>query len=163
VVEGGIRVPGLLEWPSRVLLPFRCDIPVASLDFYPTICAMHGIKMPNQPEPIDGMDIMPIIERKVERRAKPLGFEWCPPEADRARATAWVDNEYKFLSVTKGKQGNYPVGEYLFDLKKDPTEQTDIKQLQPEIFERLKKEHAEWQASVTKSMAEYQWTDEKKK
>jgi arylsulfatase A-like enzyme len=72
IYEGGLRVPGIIEWPARKLKG-RTDVPVSTCDIYPTVLAMAGVKM-NAPHPLDGMDVSGIIEGSVTQRNKPLGF-----------------------------------------------------------------------------------------
>ena len=62
--EGGIRVPGICEWPARVK-PGRTSVPVVTSDFYPTILEAAGVAMPkDKPQPIDGISLMPLLEGK---------------------------------------------------------------------------------------------------
>ena len=72
VYEGGLRVPGLLEWPARKL-EGRTKVPVNSCDIYPTLLAITGAKRPDD-RPLDGIDITPLLEGKMKRRDKPMGF-----------------------------------------------------------------------------------------
>ena len=72
IYEGGLRVPGIVEWPARKLKG-RTAVPVSTCDLYPTLLAMAGVKA-NAPHPLDGMDVSGIIEGSVTRRSKPMGF-----------------------------------------------------------------------------------------
>jgi arylsulfatase A-like enzyme len=73
VWEGGIRVPGLIEWPARLKSPRRIDVPCGTVDIYPTLLDLAGVKMPGQP-PVDGVSLVPLFDGKMQARAKPLGF-----------------------------------------------------------------------------------------
>ncbi len=68
LLEGGIRVPGILEWPAIVPQPFVADVPACTSDFYPTILDLLGIEMPNQPQPLDGISLLPLVDGKMTRR-----------------------------------------------------------------------------------------------
>ena len=58
--EGGVRVPGICEWPARVK-PGRTAVPVVTSDFYPTILAAVGLPLPaNQVQPLDGISVLPL-------------------------------------------------------------------------------------------------------
>jgi len=72
IYEGGLRVPGIVEWPARKLHG-RTAVPVSTCDIYPTLMAMAGVEL-NAPHPLDGIDVSDIIAGQVERRSKPLGF-----------------------------------------------------------------------------------------
>ena len=58
--EGGLRVPGIMEWPLRNLTG-ASNVPVVTSDMYPTLLALTGIAVEN-PLPLDGIDIREIIE-----------------------------------------------------------------------------------------------------
>ncbi|MEZ6106059.1 MAG: sulfatase-like hydrolase/transferase [Pirellulaceae bacterium] len=87
--EGGIRVPGLLEWPAVVSAPSTTSVPCVTSDYYPTIVDYLGLDLPAQ-KPLDGVSLRPLIEGRVDRRERPIGFEF-------AGRAAWVDNEFKLV------------------------------------------------------------------
>ena len=72
IYEGGLRIPGIIEWPSRKLIG-RTDVPVSTCDIYPTLLSMAGVKL-ETPHPLDGIDASDIIFGKVASRKRPLGF-----------------------------------------------------------------------------------------
>lgn len=72
IYEGGLRIPGILEWPARELQG-RTSVPVATFDIYPTLMAMAGVKLV-APHPLDGIDASGIIAGEVEKRGEPMGF-----------------------------------------------------------------------------------------
>ena len=44
--EGGIRVPVIVHWPGVVKAASTCDVPVTSVDYFPTILAAAGVAPP---------------------------------------------------------------------------------------------------------------------
>ncbi len=72
IYEGGLRVPGILEWPARKIKG-RTAVPVCTTDMYPTLMAMAGVKLV-APNPLDGIDVSDIISGKAKTRPKPIGF-----------------------------------------------------------------------------------------
>ena len=48
LTEGGIRVPGLLEWPDRIKAHREISTPVVSSDLMPTFLKLVGGQMPDQ-------------------------------------------------------------------------------------------------------------------
>ena len=71
IYEGGLRVPAILEWPAR--FPHATiDTPAFTSDLYPTLLAIAGATMENQP-PLDGIDLAPVLAGAVSRRP-PMGF-----------------------------------------------------------------------------------------
>ncbi len=72
VYEGGTLVPGLIEWPARISEPRVSELRASTSDLMPTICALVGKPLPDRP--IDGIDLMPLLEKGVEVRPSPLYF-----------------------------------------------------------------------------------------
>jgi len=72
IYEGGLRVPGIIEWPARKLKG-RTAVPVSTCDMYPTLMAMAGVEL-DAPHPLDGMDVSDIIAGTASKRSKPMGF-----------------------------------------------------------------------------------------
>jgi arylsulfatase A len=58
--EGGIREPLIIRWPSNAKAGSTCDVPVFSIDFYPTFLEMAGIK-PDARQPVDGISLVPLL------------------------------------------------------------------------------------------------------
>jgi arylsulfatase A-like enzyme len=136
VYEGGIRVPGICEWPARVK-PGRTAVPAVTSDFYPTLLAAAGIPMPDgKPQPIDGINLLPLLDGKMTERPSPIGFM-------AGGTAAWSDNRYKLMAGKNGKE--------LFDLTEDPGESRNIANDNPAIIERMGKDLDAWIASVNRS------------
>ena len=72
VYEGGVLVPGLIEWPARIPKPTTVQVRATTSDLLPTLCSLVGQPLPERP--IDGIDLLPVIDRQVTERAKPLYF-----------------------------------------------------------------------------------------
>ncbi|MEI7900180.1 MAG: sulfatase-like hydrolase/transferase [bacterium] len=144
--EGGIRVPGLIEWPARIKKPVVTNVPVCTSDIYPTLVDLLNIKIPGQVQPLDGISLMPLLDGRMKERPSPIGF-W-HPDGDRVLGdlSAWSDNRYKLLK--------FPGDKYeLYDLTVDVSEKTDLAARHPEIVNRMKAELETWRASVRRSNA----------
>ena len=70
--EGGIRVPGIIEWPAKIKTPRVTNISSVTSDILPTVCSIIGQPLPNRP--LDGISILPLIEGKMTKRPKPIQF-----------------------------------------------------------------------------------------
>jgi len=138
--EGGVRVPGLLEWPARIKPGRATDVPCSTSDYFPTALDTLGFKMRGQPEPIDGVSLLPLIEGKMKKRPVPIGFE-------SGGQVSLTDNRYKLYSKNKGK--TY----MLFDLIDDPAETKDLAAEKPQIVKAMKKTLDQWRASCKSSLA----------
>jgi arylsulfatase A-like enzyme len=138
--EGGVRVPGLLEWPSRIRAGRITDVPCSTCDYFPTVLDVLGFRIKGQPEPIDGISLLPLIEAQMTKRPVPIGFE-------SRNQVSLTDNRYKIYSSDKGS--NYK----LFDLPEDPGETRDLAAEKPQIVEAMKTKLDKWRASCKDSLA----------
>lgn len=70
--EGGIRVPGLIEWPARIMTPRVSQVPAVTSDILPTVASLVGQTIPARP--LDGVDLQPLIDNSMVSRPEPLFF-----------------------------------------------------------------------------------------
>jgi len=61
--EGGIRVPLVVRWPGAVQPGSVSDIPVISVDFFPTIVEMSGAPAPARGA-VDGLSLVPLLRQR---------------------------------------------------------------------------------------------------
>jgi arylsulfatase A-like enzyme len=140
------------------------ETPCCSSDIYPTVLAATGAKAEKQIQPLDGINLLPLIERKsgAETREKPIAF-WAHAGSPDAHA-ALLDWPYKLHTdpvagrgKDRKKQGK-GAGEampkvLLYDVSKDPKETTDLAAQEPERVAKMKATLEEWKKSVEKSLA----------
>ncbi|MCC6507777.1 MAG: sulfatase-like hydrolase/transferase [Pirellulaceae bacterium] len=72
VYEGGVLVPGLIEWPARIARPRTVNVRASTSDLLPTLC--HLVQQPLPNRPLDGEDISGFIDGSKTARSKPLFF-----------------------------------------------------------------------------------------
>jgi len=72
VYEGGVLVPGLIEWPARIPQPRSTNVPACTTDLLPTLCALVGQPLPNRP--LDGINLLPLVNGQMTARSAPLHF-----------------------------------------------------------------------------------------
>jgi arylsulfatase A-like enzyme len=73
VYEGGLRVPSIIEWPSRIRKPRKTDVPCNTSDIYPTLLDIVGVEIKKQPV-LDGISLVSVIDGKMKSRPKAMGF-----------------------------------------------------------------------------------------
>lgn len=152
--KGGIgtRTIGLLEWPRKIPKPMRTDLPVCHVDMYPTVMDIAGVTMKHQPV-IDGISLLPLMEGRMERRTKPLGFtegryvkKDDPTECELLDA-AWIDGHH-MLRITAANKQHPKESIKLFDIFADPAQEKDLAGDHPEDVQRMLKDLAPWRESV---------------
>lgn len=121
--EGGVRVPYLLRWPARISPGTRIDAPVQHMDIFATAAAAAGAPLPPDR---DGINILGLLP----------GAQSPPPE----RPLFWRSGHYRVVRAGgwKLQVSERPAKIWLFDLAKDPTEQTNMAQQAPEKVAELK-------------------------
>jgi len=128
--EGGIRVPFVLRWTSRVPAGAVYHKPVISLDIAATVASAAGTRL-SGPEPIDGVDLLPFVTGA--NRSSPheqLTWRQGPQRAIRR-------GKYKLVQLA-----GQPLK--LFDLAADHAEQHDLSSSEPEVVARLEQAYATW-------------------
>ncbi len=138
--EGGVRVPGLLEWPRRIVRPRVIDMPCSTADYFATVVAVLGYTLKGKPRPYDGVNLLPALGGSMEERPRPIGFE-------SGNQLALTGNRYKLYSKNKGQTWE------LYDLHKDPGEKHDIAQATPRVVDAMSRTLADWRQSCSDSMA----------
>lgn len=72
VYEGGVLVPGVIEWPARIRQPHTTRVRATTSDLLPTICALTGVRPPDRP--LDGINLTPLLDGKMTARPAPIEF-----------------------------------------------------------------------------------------
>ena len=143
--EGGIRVPGIVCWPSNITPGSRSLVPASTSDCLPTIAAIVGSEAAAE-RPLDGIDIGGVLDGTLKHRPTPIGFE-------SAGKLAWVDNQFKLVAtgMKNGTIGNVE----LYDLAKDSAETRNIAAMHPDRAARMKRDLKAWRESCRRSLEEY--------
>lgn len=70
--EGGIRVPGIIEWPKYIKEARTTQLNAVTSDIFPTLCALTGQPLPDRP--LDGVSLAPLLKGAMQDREAPLVF-----------------------------------------------------------------------------------------
>ena len=138
--EGGIRVPAIIEWPSKLKHSRISFYPAGAVDIFPTIAEITGLPAGASIKPQDGQSLVPIFGKNKKNRTKPLIFS----SRDRM---AMIDNQWKLLSLPSGNDTVYE----LYDLSKDSAEKINVINDFPLIYQRLQKYLTTSKLSISKS------------
>ena len=135
--EGGIRVPMIANWPGTIEAGTESDLPSAFWDFLPTACEIGGAPIP---EGTDGISYLPTLLGKTEEQKKHEYLYWASSEG--ATSVGVREGKWKLVQYRKKKGKNADKSEggedwRLYDLDKDPGEETDLSEEHPEVVERI--------------------------
>lgn len=125
--EGGIRVPALAWYPEQISQGTISDAIIMSMDVMPTLLSVAGIKTDIQ---CDGKDFSEVLFTNEEMQERPLFWRY---------RNQWAVREGKWKYLKTNNK------EYLFDLKNDISETTNLREEYPEIMVNLKSHLDEWQ------------------
>ena len=148
--EGGIREPFLVRWPGHVPAGKTDTTTVlASIDLYPTLCALAGITLPRETH-VDGLDSSPAFLGTPLQRGKPLLWEYGRqadylfPREPGARSPnlAIRYGNWKLLINADAS------GAELYDIATDPNESKNLANEMPEVAKQLQTVVLAWRKSL---------------
>lgn len=96
IFQGGVNVPFIVRWPSRVNAGSIDSTSVLSaVDLLPTFIELTGKKLPDDYQP-DGESFTTIFDNKGFSRSKPLFWEWRFPVENSNRPDGWVNAAVRY-------------------------------------------------------------------
>lgn len=137
--EGGIRVPGIIEWPSRIK-PTVTDFPASTMDIMPTIVDLLDLPKKSQLAVRDGESLVELFDGGTPPRTHAIPFRF-------QSGAAIIDGDYKLHSAHQRKDSDWK----LYDLKNDPGETKDLSKELPKRFASMLTEAKAMIASVEAS------------
>ena len=144
--EGGQRVPTIMKWPKVISAGSISNNIAATIDVFPTIANIVSSGLPKHK--IDGVDISSILEGRRDSNPRDhLYYYYGKNNLEAVRKDNWKlvfpheSRSYKnVLPKNDGHPGPYSkfTAEYaLYNLRRDPGEEYNVKELYPEIVKEL--------------------------
>lgn len=120
--EGGMRVPTIAWWPTKIPAGTASDEVVSTMDILPTLTTLAGGKVPTDRK-IDGHDIWPILSGRNGAKSQYEAFYFFRGfNLQCVRSGDWK------LHLAKGE---------LYNLKDDISEANNVAKDHPEVVARL--------------------------
>ena len=123
--EGGLRVPAIVRIPWLTEPGSVSDVPMISMDYYPTLLSLAGISSEDD-EPRDGVDLAPLLSGSSGWMRDELFFH--VPHRDFSSAV--LRDSWKLIRYFEG-------GTELYDLSKDLGEADDRSAAEPDRVREL--------------------------
>ncbi|MFM7244720.1 MAG: sulfatase [Planctomycetaceae bacterium] len=144
--EGGIRVPLVVVGAAVAKPGTTCDVPVVSIDFYPTLLELAGAKPPAG-QILDGTSLMPLLGGRANLDRRDLFWHF-PCYVGRATPSSAI------------RAGRYKLVEFfedggrveLYDLSADPGERQDLAAKSPDIAKPLATRLRAWQRATAAAL-----------
>jgi arylsulfatase A-like enzyme len=131
VYEGGIRIPAFFSWPGHIRPNSSCTEKALTMDVYPTIAEITGIKLGHA---VDGISLLSLLEKPGARLPeRPLFFTRREgnPRYGGQTIQAVISGNWKLLQ-------NSPYAPYeLYNLYEDPLEQRNLAAYHVEKYKEL--------------------------
>ncbi|MBN2137914.1 MAG: sulfatase [Sedimentisphaerales bacterium] len=143
--EGGIREPLIIRWPGVIEAGGACAAPVSTVDFYPTLREIAGIKSPPA-QTTDGVSLLPLLEgRKTALKRDTLYWHYPlanPHFLGGKSAGAIRKGDWKLIEFFDNGSAE------LYNLAEDISEQNDLAAKMPAKVAELRKRLAQWRKEV---------------
>ncbi|WP_189361551.1 sulfatase [Algibacter mikhailovii] len=144
IYEGGVRIPTILYAPQYKLGGKEVDVPIISMDYYPTLMDLAGITTnKTKAQTVDGKSLMPIIETNssINREA----MYWHYPHYHQEGGVPYSSIRFKDFKLIQNFQNNTYE---LYDLKKDIGETNNVLESHADEFKIMKNKLEAWRTSV---------------
>ncbi len=144
--EGGIRVPLIVRWPGQVSPGTLNDVPVVSMDFFPTILEAIGEEVDESK--LDGESLLPLLNENGSLKRSAIYFHY---------------PNYAFHQGNRLggaiRQGNHKLIERfdddsveLYDLKQDIGEKHNLAKQMPKLAADLQQKLKNWRKTTGAAM-----------
>jgi arylsulfatase A-like enzyme len=90
VYGGGIRVPGIIEWPARISSPQISGVNTVTSDMLPTLCDLVELPVPERP--MDGISLNSLLDGDMTERPSPIYF-WQYDTKQNSTRQPYIDPE----------------------------------------------------------------------
>jgi arylsulfatase A len=147
--EGGVRVPLVVHWPKVTAADSTCDVPVITMDLFPTILEMVG-RSDEQDSEGDGVSIVPLLRQNGTLPNRALFWHYPHYQHYQQGGTT----PYGAI-----RRGDHKLVEFyddfrveLYNLRDDVGEQNDLAASEPELVDSLRDELHIWRIGVDAQM-----------
>src|SRR5262249_53879915 len=138
-LEGGIRIPYIVQWKGQLPAGKVYEQPVIALDIHPTAVAAAGVKLPTDSK-LDRVNLLPYLKAEITK----------PPHA----MLHW-----RFGPQWATRKGNWKLvkatgmdAPKLFDLAADIGELRDLSAQKPDVVKELEAVHKQWDGQLAKPL-----------
>jgi len=151
--EGGIRVPLIVRWPGVVEPGTVSNVPVTSVDYFPTILEIAQIDEPKD-RAIDGLSLVPVLKQTGGLDREDLFWHFPHYRFARGPYSIIRSGDWKLIKWYQDSEFE------LFNLAKDLGEATDLAAEMPEKVKELDAKLVAWldrtEAKVPRANPRYQ-------
>jgi arylsulfatase A len=151
--EGGIRVPLIVRWPGVIESGRVCEVPVSSVDHFPTLVELAGARLLSD-RVIDGESLVPVLKGTGSLRREAIFWHFPHYRGEVIPYSIIRKKGWKLIKRYEGRTFE------LFNLKEDLSEKNDLSGKRPEKVKELDAELSAWlkdtQAKLPRENPDYE-------
>jgi arylsulfatase A-like enzyme len=138
--EGGTREPYYIKAPGVTRTDSSCDVPVSGIDFYPTLLELAGVTMPAE-QVVDGISLVPLLKGKDSPEIDDRDLFWHYPHyGNQGGEPSSMIRRGDWKLIHYWEDGR----DELYNLAKDPGEQSDVRSENADVAATLRKALDDW-------------------
>jgi iduronate 2-sulfatase len=104
------------------------------VDIYPTLSSLAGLSQPAAPQPIDGVDLTPVLE-KPKKRIREYAYHAYNKRSHLGRAIR--TERYRLVEWEPHSDSSGETEYELYDYAKDPLETRNLADSEPDVLARM--------------------------
>jgi len=140
--EGGIREAFMIRAPSVTKPGTVCDVPVMSIDFYPTLLELCGITVGSQQQ-VDGESLVPLLSGAKKTKRTSLFWHY-PHYSNQGGFPGGAVRSGEWKLVERYEDGR----KHLYHLGDDIGETNDVADKHPDLVQRMTSDLHSWYRGV---------------
>lgn len=151
--EGGIRIPYIFRWPGKIPAGKVCDVPIHSVDLYPTLLELAGAPVPKN-YVLDGVSYARLLQTGSQADLSNRALFWHFPGYLGAGKGTW-----RTTPVGVVRQGDWKLLEFfedghleLYNLREDIGEEKNLASQFPEKVAEMHALLKKWREEIKAPM-----------
>jgi len=140
--EGGIREPMMIRWPGVTRPGSVCDAPVSSVDFFPTMLEMAGLKADPR-WAVDGVSLVPLLRGAASLPRDAIYWHY-PHYSNQGGVPSGAVRSGDYKLIEFFEDGRLE----LYNLARDIGESDNLASRDPRHAAQLRQMLAHWRQSV---------------
>lgn len=148
--EGGTRVPLIVYWPGVTQPGSICETPVISMDFYPTLLDITGVKDVRSHGKMDGVSLVPLLRQTGGIKRDALFWHYPHYQLYQLGGTtpysAIRTGDYKLIEFHDDMRVE------LYNLREDIGEKNNLADQMPQKADELRRRLHVWRREVGAQM-----------
>lgn len=143
--EGGQRVPCIMKWPGTIKAGNISNNLASTIDILPTLAKISGAPLPEKK--IDGVNILSLIKGDPAAAPRKIFYYYYGRSLEGVRENEWklvLPHDHRSYEGSMPGHNGLPgstsikkTGYALYDMRRDPGERYDVKEMHPAIVADL--------------------------